>query len=171
LKELRRRELLYRGVLYIGLMITPQGPSVLEYNTRFGDPEAQALLPLLEGDWGHVFAALAEGRLPDLKWKKLASACVVLAAEGYPERPRTGVRIEGLLEAETPSSYFLHAGTKKTEGGWVTAGGRVLNSMGIGSSVQEALKQAYAQSEKVSWPALQMREDIGRKILAGLKLP
>lgn len=166
LKELEKRQLLYRGVLYIGLMITPEGPSVLEYNVRFGDPEAQVLLPLIDGDWGEVFRSLAQGELKPLQWKSLSSACVVLAAEGYPDSPKAGVLIEGDVKFESPSSYFLHAGTaQNSDGQWVTAGGRVLNSIGIGSTVKEALNHAYHQAKKVNWPALQMRQDIGAKML------
>ena len=88
LNQINRSGLLYRGVLYIGLMITPNGPTVIEYNVRFGDPEAQVILPLLDGDWGYVFAQLAKGEMTKLKWKPLSTACVVLAAAGYPDNPQ-----------------------------------------------------------------------------------
>ena len=97
----------------MGLMITEKGPKVIEYNVRFGDPEAQALLPLLDGDWAQVFKQVAEGHLPSLKWKSLFSACVVLASENYPSGPIKEEKIEGDLLYETSSSYFLHAGTKE----------------------------------------------------------
>ena len=173
LAEMQKRNLLYRGVLYVGLMITPKGPSVIEYNARFGDPEAQVLLPLLDGDWGHVLSELAEGRLQKLKWKKSSCCCVVLAAEGYPDSPVKGSSISGLSGVKTPSSsdageshYLLHAGTAKdVHKGWVTAGGRVLNAMGTGETLQEAIANAYTGAKSVSWKGLLKRSDIGSKIV------
>lgn len=162
IEGLKKNNLFYQGLLYIGLMIVDQKPFVLEYNVRFGDPEAQVLLPLLEGDWAEVFLSLTEGKMPELKWEKNTSAaCVVLAGEGYPSQPVTDVPIEGNINFESPTSYFLHAGTKKTDTGWLTGGGRVLNALGIGSTKEEALQKAYEQSEKVNWPGMQKRKDIG----------
>lgn len=162
--HLKAMGLLFRGVLFVGVMVTPKGPSVLEYNVRFGDPETQTILPLMDGDWGLTMLAVAKGELPSLKWRPLSLACVVLAAPGYPDRPQKGVPIQGEIGFQTASSYFLHAGTSQTpEGTWVTDGGRVLNAVGIGNSMAEALKNAYSQSSKVSWPGLQMRLDIGKK--------
>ena len=165
LRELSGGGLLYRGVLYIGLMITERGPTVIEYNVRFGDPECQVIMPLLDGDWGQVFHSLARGELVPLRWKSLHMACVVLAAPGYPENVEKGVEIEGDPGYHTPSSYFLHAGTAKSGGKWVTNGGRVLNSLGMGSALREAVDKAYAQAKKVSWRGLRMRKDIGAKFL------
>jgi phosphoribosylamine---glycine ligase len=166
LKELQKRSLLYRGILYVGLMITPNGPSVIEYNARFGDPETQVILPLLDGDWGQVFAKVAAGQVEPLKWKKGAAACVVLAAEGYPDSPKKGVAIEKLATAtSSATSYFLHAGTKKKDGVWVTDGGRVLNSVGLGENLRAALNAAYVQAEQATWSGRQMRRDIGAKLL------
>jgi phosphoribosylamine--glycine ligase len=163
-RNLQGSGLLYRGVLYIGVMVTPGGPTVLEYNVRFGDPEAQVILPLLDGDWGYVFSQLALGELMPLKWKNMQMACVVLAAPGYPEAPLKDVVIEGDLGYQSPSSYFLHAGTfKSASGQWVTAGGRVLNSVGMGSMRAEALREAYAQAKHANWRGMQMRSDIGEK--------
>lgn len=162
-RNLQGSGLLYRGVLYIGVMVTPSGPTVLEYNVRFGDPEAQVIMPLLDGDWGFTFAKLAKGELAELKWKNLQMACVVLASPGYPDAPEKGVAIEGDLGYQSSSSYFLHAGTSKNAGQWVCNGGRVLNSVGLGSSRAEALKAAYAQAKHVSWRGMQMRKDIGAK--------
>lgn len=155
----------FKGVLFIGLMMTENGPSVLEYNVRFGDPEAQAALPLLQGDWGEVFKLLSKGQLRELKWKPLYSTCVVLAAPGYPESPQKGVRIEGELDAVSPSSYFLHAGTAYRDKVWVTNGGRVLNAIGLATSLEESMSKAYAQAAKVKWSGLQMRKDLGKKLL------
>ncbi len=162
----KKRGFVYRGVLFVGLMITSQGPRVLEFNTRFGDPETQAILPLLDGDWGLVFKELAEGRLPKLKWKPIASCCVALAAEGYPGTPVKGVVIEGLERADLGESrYFLHAGTRREANGqWVTAGGRVLNAIGLGGNIHEAIANAYQLASQVSWPGMQMRTDIGAKL-------
>lgn len=153
--------LLYRGVLYIGVMVTPKGPTVLEYNVRFGDPEAQVIMPLLDGDWGYVFSKLANGEMSPMKWKNLQMACVVLAAQGYPDAPVKDAPIEGDLGYQGPSSYFLHAGTAKSGGQWVTNGGRVLNAVGMGSSRAEALREAYAQAKHANWRGMQMRKDIG----------
>ncbi len=155
--------LLYRGVLYVGVMVTANGPSVLEYNCRFGDPEAQVILPLLDGDWGYVFSRLAKGELDHLKWKNLQMACVVMAAPGYPDAPEKGVPIEGDLGYQSSSSYFLHAGTAQAEHGWVCSGGRVLNAIGMGTTREEALRAAYEQSGKVRWRGQLVRMDIGRK--------
>ncbi|MDC0980344.1 phosphoribosylamine--glycine ligase [Bdellovibrionales bacterium] len=155
----------YRGVLYVGIMVTEEGPKVIEYNVRFGDPEAQVTLPLLDGDWGEVMKAVAEGLMVKLKWKPIYSACVVLAAEGYPDSPVKGVEIRGDIEAESSSSYFLHAGTQRDSSSrvWQTGGGRVLNSVALGSSLTEAVENSYAQAEKVNWKNMQMRRDIGQK--------
>ncbi len=160
---LKSMGLLYRGVLFIGVMVTQEGPKVLEYNVRFGDPETQVILPLMDGDWGQVMLAVAKGEMPRLKWRPLHLACVVLAAEGYPEQSKTGVPIQGEIGYQSASSYFLHAGTRRSqEGQWQTGGGRVLNAVGLGSSRSEALHNAYMQAAKVSWPGLQKRSDIGQ---------
>lgn len=162
----KKRGFVYRGVLFVGLMMTSKGPSVLEFNTRFGDPETQAILPLLDGDWGLVLKNLAEGRLSPLKWKPIASCCVALAAEGYPGVPVKGAVIEGLEgAAQGEMRYFLHAGTRReSDGQWKTAGGRVLNVIGLGTDMREAISNAYQLAEQVSWTGQQMRTDIGRKV-------
>lgn len=164
LKEIRGRGLLYRGVLYIGLMITKEGPYVLEYNVRFGDPEAQALLPLLDGDVAALFAEIAKGNCPPIQFKPLCSACVVLAAPGYPDAPEKNVVIEGNPRTQNASNYFLHAGTsREASGQWLTSGGRVLNAIGLGSTVPEALAQAYSLQKEVTWRGIHFRKDIGQK--------
>lgn len=154
----------YRGVVFIGLMITSNGPQVLEYNVRFGDPETQVLLPLMTGDWGIAFKEIAEGRLPELSWGDQSAACVVLAAENYPDSPVKDVEIIGSLEGGA-DCYLLHAGTAFQEGKWLTNGGRVLNSVGIGETLQSALEKAYSQAKRVQWPGIQMRSDIGKKLI------
>ncbi|MCM2280365.1 MAG: phosphoribosylamine--glycine ligase [Bdellovibrionaceae bacterium] len=166
MKRLQETGLLYRGVLYVGLMITERGPSVLEFNARFGDPEAQVILPLLDGDWGEVFLAVARGEVPKLKWKPQAAACVVLAAEGYPDAPQKGVRIEGDLASEDANGYFLHAGTVRQGESWLTNGGRVLNSIGLGQDLRAAVARAYAQADRAQWPGQQRRSDIGSRVIA-----
>jgi phosphoribosylamine--glycine ligase len=166
LRHLSGGGLLYRGVLYIGLMITPEGPRVIEYNVRFGDPECQVILPLLNGDWAEVFLKLAKGELTEMRWKPMHTACVVLAAPGYPENVEKGVIIEGDLGHQSATSYFLHAGAARNPGGeWITQGGRVLNAVGSGNSLREALKAAYEQTTHVNWRGLRMRKDIGAKLL------
>lgn len=166
MRHLQGSGLLYRGVLYIGIMVTKDGPKVLEFNTRFGDPEAQVILPQLEGDWGYVFSKLGNGELVPLKWKSLNVACVVLASPGYPSEPKKGVVIEGDLGSQTASSYFLFAGVgKSAQGQWVTNGGRILNSIGVGNTLDQAVKAAYSQAKTVKWPGIQMRKDIGQKQL------
>lgn len=167
IRQLKESGLFYRGVLYAGLMITEKGPSVLEFNVRFGDPEAQVILPLLDGDWGKVLHEVAQGRVPKLKWKGQAAACVVLAAEGYPDDPVKDAVIEGELQvgANADGAYFLHAGTARHESGtWVTAGGRVLNAIGLGQDIPQALRRAYGIADHVGWLGMQMRRDIGKNI-------
>lgn len=162
---LEKEGFVYRGVVFIGIMVTENGPQVLEYNVRFGDPETQVLLPLLDGDWGQAFKTIAEGNIPKLQWKKQSAACVVIAAEKYPSTPVKGVTIKGDLSSTSDEAYFLHAGTLKEGNEWKTAGGRVLNAVGLGTSIEEALSVAYDKVKKVEWPGMQFRKDIGKKAL------
>lgn len=160
---LAKKNLTYRGILFIGVMVTDLGPQVLEYNCRFGDPETQVILPLIDGDLGEIFKSLAQGKLSPIKQKNLNAACVVMAAPGYPMNPEKNLPIDGNLDFQSEFSYFLHAGTKKSnEGKWLTNGGRILNSIGLGTTKEEALRQAYAQSEKAKWMGMQKRTDIGK---------
>ncbi|MEQ1665761.1 MAG: phosphoribosylglycinamide synthetase C domain-containing protein, partial [Bdellovibrionales bacterium] len=171
IQGLKKRKYLYRGVIFVGLMLTPNGPRVLEFNVRFGDPETQAILPLLCGDWYEVLNQVARGKMLKLEWKNLYTACVVLAAEGYPDQPIRGVKISGEL-LEGSSSFVLHAGTKsadsiivgsdKSTSSFVTDGGRVLNVVGVGRSLEQALNLAYEKVRKISWHGMQYRKDIGR---------
>jgi phosphoribosylamine--glycine ligase len=166
LSALRRRGLDYRGVLYFGLMMTPEGPRVIEYNIRFGDPEAQLILPLLVGSWAQVFHDLARGHLTPLEWSNQFGCCVVLAAEGYPQAPVKGALIQGDLGPADEQSYFLHAGTALgPSGAFVVAGGRVLNAVGLGESLPAAVRRAYRQAERARWPGRQLRSDIGKQFL------
>ncbi|HEY0101255.1 MAG TPA: phosphoribosylamine--glycine ligase [Pyrinomonadaceae bacterium] len=169
LAGLRAAGLEFRGVIFIGLMLTPAGARVLEYNVRFGDPEAQAILPRLESDLGEIFAAVAHKRLKGVavSWSEDASACVVLAARGYPERPETGARIEGLAgtgEAQlTPSVQIFHAGTRRADdGAWLTAGGRVLGLTACAPTLDLALERCYEAARRIRWEGMQYRRDIGK---------
>lgn len=156
----------FRGVLFIGLMLTAAGPKVLEYNVRFGDPETQAILMRLNSDLLRIFQATIEGTLAraEVEWTDRSSACVVLASAGYPGHYETGVNIKGLDEVPTDKDLeIFHAGTSKTQAGdFVTAGGRVLGVTAAASSLEQALTKCYAVIERISWPGMQYRRDIGR---------
>ncbi len=181
IREIEKRGFVFRGVLYFGLMLTPEGPSVLEFNTRFGDPEAQVLMTLLDEvagpSWVEVLSEIAEGRLPKTVWSQSRSvACLVLAAEGYPDQPVRGIAISGLnskgelqqlTTRESEASYVIHAGTKRGPGdSFVTNGGRVLNVVGYSDrGLQTALQLAYSVAELVNWNGRQIRRDIGRSLL------
>src|SRR2546423_289036 len=161
----RADSLNFRGVLFVGLMLTDEGPRVLEYNVRFGDPEAQAILVRLRGDLFEIFDAVARGRLGEVNvvWSDEASACVVLAARGYPEKPETGARISGLEEAaRVPSVQIFHSGTARADdGSFLTAGGRVLGVTATAATLDEALARCYESASHVNWDGLHYRRDIG----------
>ncbi|MBX3408207.1 MAG: phosphoribosylamine--glycine ligase [Phycisphaeraceae bacterium] len=167
LDALRRDGIDFRGVLYAGLMITPSGPKVLEFNARFGDPECQALMARFDADLLEVLLATATRRLDEVEinWKPAASCCIVIAAEGYPVKPRTGVPIEGIdAAAAVPGVQVFHAGTKRdASGAIVSAGGRVLNVVGTGDSMGEARRLAYQAADLIRFPGKVMRRDIGAK--------
>ncbi|HZI18081.1 MAG TPA: phosphoribosylamine--glycine ligase [Pyrinomonadaceae bacterium] len=156
----------FRGVLFVGLMLTAEGPRVLEYNVRFGDPEAQAILVRFRGDLAAVFESVARGRLreAEIAWSEEASACIVLASRGYPERPETGAVISGLEEAAgLPSVRLFHAGTRRAaDGSYLTAGGRVLGVTATGPTLDEALTRGYEAAARVRWDGVHYRRDIGR---------
>ena len=157
----------YVGVLYAGLMLTAQGPKVLEFNCRFGDPETQVILPLLESDLLEVMLACAEGRLGEqcLQWRGGAAATVVMVAGGYPERYEKGYRIEGLGEAaELPGVIPFQAGTALADDGIVTAGGRVLALTGVADMLPEAIERAYTGVEQISFEGAFYRRDIGYEV-------
>ena len=155
----------FKGVLYVGLMLTKDGPKVVEYNARFGDPETQAVLPLLESDLFAIMRAVREGRLAetDIRWKKESAACIVLASGGYPEKYESGKLISGLEDAEAAGATVYHAGTKKTDAGYVTAGGRVLGVTALGDTLADAVHSAYAAAEKIHFEGAHMRRDIGSR--------
>jgi phosphoribosylamine--glycine ligase len=156
----------FRGVLFIGLMLTPEGPRVLEYNVRFGDPETQALLVRLDSDFLSVCAAVAAGDLSQtpILWKAQPSACVVLAAKGYPGRPESGAVIRGLDAAnQRPQTVIFHAGTKRGPADEIhTAGGRVLGVTAWGRDLDEALRRCYEAAGDIHWDGVQYRRDIGK---------
>jgi phosphoribosylamine--glycine ligase len=165
-RGLEAEGVVYRGVIYVGLMLTREGPKVLEFNARFGDPEAQAVLPLLQSDLVELALKVAEGRLQGtrLSWREGAAACVVLAAPGYPENPRKGIPLH--LPEPPEGVLVFHAGTRREGGRLVSAGGRVLNVVGLGKDLKEALERAYAFIPRIGFPGAVYRRDIGRKALA-----
>ena len=155
----------FKGCLYFGLMLTPQGPKVIEYNSRFGDPETQVVLPRLETDFAEIVKAVAEERLAelDIQWSQKASACVVMASGGYPGSYPKGLEIHGLDEhGQVEGVTVYHAGTKWEEGKFLTNGGRVLGITALGATLEEALDRAYAGVEKISFEGAMYRRDIGR---------
>lgn len=163
------------GVVYAGLMITPQGPRVLEFNARFGDPEAQVLMMRLKDDLLSVLASGAAGRFDRerLEFRPEAAAAIVLASPGYPDRPQTGQPIRALKRAEAlPEVRIFHAGTATREAvsgqgsELVSAGGRVLNVCALGADLSEALGRAYAAVAPIDWPGKTYRRDIGRRVLS-----
>lgn len=153
----------FQGVLYFGLMLTPDGPKVVEYNARFGDPECQAVLSLLDSDLMDIFTACREGTLDqlDLRWKDSAACCLVLASGGYPLNYRKGFPISGLEEAGK-SAVVFHAGTAEKDGQIVTSGGRVLGVTALGDTLEQAIDNAYAAAKPISFTDMHFRTDIGR---------
>lgn len=165
---LRKRGIDYRGILYAGLMITPEGdPKVVEFNCRFGDPETQAILPLLDTPLADLLLACAQKRLgdmPPILWKDRASACVVMAAGGYPEAYQKGQVITGIDEAESTGAVVFHAGTQFKNQKLLTDGGRVLGVTALGETFDDAIAQAYAAVEKIQFEGAYYRRDIGYRV-------
>ncbi len=159
----------FKGCLYFGLMLTKEGAKVVEYNCRFGDPETQVVLPLLETDLVDIMEAVWEEKLNalDIKWSEKSCACVVMASGGYPEKYGTGKEISGLnSDGQTAEgAYVYHAGTKLSDGKYLTAGGRVLGVTAVGDDLQAALGKAYKAVESISFENAHYRKDIGRKAL------
>ena len=155
----------FKGCLYFGLMLTPNGPKVIEYNARFGDPETQVVLPRLKSDFADVVMAVVEERLADqpVEWTDEAAACVVMASGGYPASYPKGLEITGLDEnGQIPGVTVYHAGTALKDGKLVTSGGRVLGVTALGKTLDEALEKAYAGVEKIHFDGAHYRRDIGR---------
>ena len=156
----------FRGCLYFGLILTADGPRVIEYNCRFGDPETQVVLPLLQSDLFSILRAVREERLAaaDIVWRDGAAACVVLASGGYPKKYQTGFPITGLdADGGCAGAIVYHAGTKWQDGQYRTAGGRVLGVTGLGDTLEEAIRRAYAAAEDIRFENRHYRTDIGRK--------
>ncbi len=158
----------FKGVLFAGLMVTRDGPKLIEFNVRFGDPETQAILPRLEEDLLPLLLACAKGKLPEreIRFSNTAALTVVLAAKGYPGVPLRGSEILGIEDAAAmPFVSLTHAGTRRDGSRWIADGGRVLNVTGIGADVAEARARAYAAVDKIRWPGGFWRRDIGWRAL------
>lgn len=159
----------FKGCLYFGLMLTPNGAKVVEYNCRFGDPETQVVLPLLETDLVDIIEAVWEEKLDslDIKWSEKSCACVVMASGGYPEKYETGKVISGLDEnGQNANAYVYHAGTKLEDGKYLTAGGRVLGITATADTLEEALAKAYKAVDTITFEKAHYRKDIGQRALA-----
>jgi phosphoribosylamine--glycine ligase len=164
----------FQGVLYAGVMITDKGPKVLEFNARFGDPEAQVIFARLRSDIVPVLQGAAAGQLADvrLEWAREPAVCVVMASAGYPDTPQSGQPIEGIeAAAALPDVTVFHSGTALADGKVVTAGGRVLSITALGSNLEAAVQRAYEAVDKVRFDGMQVRRDIGQKALAKLQGP
>ena len=157
----------YRGCLYLGLMVTADGPKVVEFNARFGDPETQVVLPLLDSDLVAIMCACADGTLADvpIRWKEGAAVCVVLASGGYPGHYDKGQEIHGLADAEAMGALVFHAGTAMKDGELVTNGGRVLGVVGRGADISSAVDAAYVAATKISFKDAYYRKDIAHRAL------
>jgi phosphoribosylamine--glycine ligase len=171
---LRQRQIDYRGVLYAGLMITPQGdPKVIEFNCRFGDPETQAVLPLLETPLEDLLLACTQQKLaeqPPIAWKPGAAACVVVAAAGYPGAYQKGLPITGIEAAESLGAIVFHAGTRK-QPTLVTDGGRVLGVTATGDNFDSAIANAYAAVDRIQFEGMYYRRDIGYRVRSAEATP
>ena len=155
----------FKGCLYFGLMLTPDGPKVIEYNSRFGDPETQVVLPRLQTDFAQIVEAVAQERLSELsiQWSEQASACVVMASGGYPGSYPKGIEIHGLdANGQAEGVTVYHAGTKLEDGKFLTNGGRVLGVTALGDTLEAALNKAYAAVENITFEGAMYRKDIGR---------
>ncbi|MGB7518812.1 MAG: phosphoribosylamine--glycine ligase [Spirulinaceae cyanobacterium] len=168
IEALQQKGIDYRGVLYAGLMISPQGdPFILEFNCRFGDPETQVLLPLLETPLEEILLACAEKRLeklPPIEWKQGSAVCVVAASQGYPGPFEKGFTISGIEKAEELETMVFHAGTKLMGGKPVTNGGRVLGVTAVGESFEQAIEQVYQGISAIDFTGIYFRNDIGHRV-------
>jgi len=164
----------YQGVLYVGLMITEKGPKVLEFNARFGDPEAQVIMARMRSDLVPILKGVADGDLKETKidWAKEPAVCVVLASSGYPDASDVGRSVRGLESLTGESDVIVfHAATERKGDALVTVGGRVLGVTALGANLDVAIQRAYEAVEKISFDGMQYRKDIGRKALARLHAP
>ncbi len=168
LAGLKKRGVCYRGVLYLGLMITKEGPRVLEFNARFGDPECQPLMMRLKGDLIPLLEATIERRLNQVEaeWHEDSSVCVVLCAKGYPGSYEKGNEIQGLDSVRNWGKGFVfHSGTVHQEGRWLTSGGRVLGVTALGDNIEQAVKEVYHAAGKITWEGVHYRRDIACRAL------
>ncbi len=167
---LSKRGIDYRGCLYAGLMITPEGePKVVEFNCRLGDPETQAVLPLLDSDLGELLLACIEGKLsdfPEIQWKDQASVCVVMAAGGYPDKVETGHFITGIGKAEDAGASVFQSGTKLRNNAIVTNGGRVLGVTALGNDIRGAIANVYGAINFIAYDGMYFRKDIASKAIS-----
>lgn len=161
----------FKGCLYFGLMITPKGPKVIEYNCRFGDPETQVVLPRLKTDIMDIFEAINNGTLSqlDIEWSDKACTCVIMASGGYPKSYPKGIEITGLSNGQLDGVTVYHAGTAIKDGKLVTSGGRVLGVTALGDTLEDALKKSYEAVEKINFDGAHYRKDIGARALKALK--
>ena len=161
----------FKGCLYFGLMITPKGPKVIEYNCRFGDPETQVVLPRLKTDIVDIFEAIDNETLSDLdvEWSDDACACVIMASGGYPKSYPKGIEITGLSNGQLDGVTVYHAGTKLQDNKLVTSGGRVLGVTALGDTLENALKKSYDAVEKIHFEGAHYRRDIGKRALEANK--
>lgn len=161
----------FKGCLYFGLMITPKGPKVIEYNCRFGDPETQVVLPRLKTDIVDIFEAIDNETLSDLdvEWSDDACACVIMASGGYPKSYPKGIEITGLSNGQLDGVTVYHAGTKLQDNKLVTSGGRVLGVTALGDTLENALKKSYDAVEKINFEGAHYRRDIGKRALEANK--
>lgn len=161
----------FKGCLYFGLMITPKGPKVIEYNCRFGDPETQVVLPRLKTDIVDIFEAIDNETLSDLdvEWSDDACACVIMASGGYPKSYPKGIEITGLSNGQLDGVTVYHAGTKLQDNKLVTSGGRVLGVTALGDTLENALKKSYDAVEKIHFEGVHYRRDIGKRALEANK--
>lgn len=159
IQQLKNEKMLFRGILFIGVMVVGNEPYALEYNVRFGDPETQVILPLIENDLARLFSRLANGELDPVKTKDITAFCIVNAAAGYPDNPEKNIVIE--LPQDESDSYILHAGTREKDGRLVSNGGRVLNVIAIDSNFEKAREKAYAMNAKIKFEGRQFRTDLG----------
>ncbi len=172
LEELQRRGIVYKGVIYAGLMITEEGPRVLEFNCRFGDPETQVVLPRLRNDLLDIVEAVCDGRLCEhhLEWDPHVAVCVVMAARGYPEAPEKGAVIEGLEDVMLDGRVLVfHAGTAQRASDFVVAGGRVLGITALHTSLPRALHLAYQEIQRIRFDGAHYRRDIAHRALERLE--
>jgi phosphoribosylamine---glycine ligase len=168
---LKNEKIDYRGVLYAGIMMTEDGPKLLEYNVRFGDPETQAVLPRIKSDFAELLMNAATGKLDRtrIEWGDDVSVCVVLASEGYPGDYEKGKDISGIVEAMETQSIIFHAGTKYDGERLVSSGGRVMNVVGMGPDIKQASERAYRGVSKISFDGMWCRSDIGERSTSGVK--